>query len=59
MPPFYVYVLHIPTARVNRPLLRLDRKLNYKDPDWLDPPEARSVEKTGLSCPDSPRDNNF
>jgi len=51
--------LRIPTARVNRPLLRLDGKLNYKDPDWLDPPEARSLKEAGLFRPTSSRNNNF
>lgn len=30
---------------VNRPSRRLDGKLNYKDPDWLDPLEAHSCRK--------------
>lgn len=55
----YVYARAFQRCWLNRPLRRLDRKLNYKDPDWLDPPEAYSVKKTGLSDADSPRDNNF
>ncbi|KOX73575.1 hypothetical protein WN51_13652 [Melipona quadrifasciata] len=30
---------------VNRPSRRLDRKLNYKDPDWPDPPEGHCQRK--------------
>ncbi|KYQ48872.1 hypothetical protein ALC60_11925 [Trachymyrmex zeteki] len=35
------------------------RKLNYKIPDWLDPLEAHSAEKTEISQSDSQRDNNI
>lgn len=44
---------------VNRPSRRLDGKLNYKDPDWLDPLEAHCQRKDRAIPPGHLRANKF